>query len=164
MLRRLAPLLLAPLLASCAPPDHVVRAVFFGTTLAFVAADPGDSDATGCWREGTVVDDSLRPLWRFSGPGTGECRRLFPVFYGRAPEGTQTAVAAAAPEAGRLYLFVGNATGEAYGAFAFTRAGANRIVHNVDPSSPAAQAIRERWWQRSPGIADSPPPPAETAP
>lgn len=163
MIHRFAPLLLAPLLASCQPPNHEVRAVFLGEALAFVAADPGAADATGCWREGTVVDDMLRPVWRFSGTGTGDCRKLFPLVYGRAPEGTRTAVAAGRLDSGRLYLFVGDATGEIQGAFAFTRAGPARIVHNVDPGSPAAHSLRERWWKRSPGIDDSPPPPAEAA-
>lgn len=160
MPRRFAPLLLAPVLASCQPPDYAVRAAFFGSALAFVAADPGESDATGCWREGTVVDDSLRPVWRFSGPGTGQCRRLFPIFYGRAPEGTRSAIKAARLEPGRLYLFLGDSTGEVHGAFALTRAGSARIVHNVDSASPAAASLRDRWWQRKPGIDDSPPPAA----
>lgn len=160
MVHRFAPLLLAPLLASCQPPDLAVRAAFFGAALAFVAADPGDSDATGCWRDGTVVDDTARPVWRFTGAGTGQCRRLFPLFYGRAPEGARTTIPAARLDPGRLYLFIGDATSEVHGAFAFTRAGGARIVHNVDSRSPAADAVRKRWWQRNSGIDDSPPPPA----
>ena len=39
LLRLLAPLLLAPALASCQPPDIVVHAAFIGRSLAFVAAD-----------------------------------------------------------------------------------------------------------------------------
>lgn len=161
MLRRLAPLLLAPLLASCQPPEIVVRAGFVGTALAFVAADSGDPGSNLCWSDGTVVDDALRPVWRFAGPRTGECGRLFPLFYGRAPGGAETVTPASPLEPGRLYLFIGDATADVFGAFAFTRAGNTRIVHNVDPDSPAAKALRERWWQRTnAGIDDSPPPPA----
>lgn len=160
-LRRFATLLLAPLLASCQPPDFLVRAAFIGKALAFVAADPGDSDAAFCWSEGIVVDDSLRPVWRFTGPRTGECGRLFPLFYGRAPEGAETAIAASRLEPGRLYLFIGDATAGVSGAFALTRAGGRRIVHNVDPGSPAAESLRQRWWRRTaPGTADGPPPAA----
>ena len=154
MLGRLAALLLAPLLASCQPPEIAVRAAFFGNALAFVAADPGDADAQGCWSEGAVVDDGLRPVWRFRGPRTGQCRNLFPIVYGRAPDGAETAVAASALEPGRLYLFIGDATAGVSGAFALTRAGSARIVHNVDPDSPAADLLRQRWWRRGePGTA-----------
>lgn len=148
MLRRFAPLILAPLIASCQPPDYAVRAVFLGNALAFVAADPGEAGATGCWREGIVVDDSLRPAWRFTGPGTGQCRSLFPIVYGRAPEGAKSAMDPVRLEPGRLYLFVGDATTQLSGAFALTRAGSARIVHNVDPDSPAAAALRQAWWRR----------------
>jgi hypothetical protein len=159
MLRRLAPLLLTALLASCQPPELTVRAAFVGNALVFVAAGRSDSDAMGCWREGIVVDDGLRPVWRFSGSGAGECRKLFPLFYGRAPAGTGTTIEPSRLEAGRLYLFIGDSTGAVSGAFAFTRAGSARIVHNVDPESPAAASLRERWWKRTaPGIDDSPPP------
>ncbi len=147
MLRLFVPVLLAPLLASCQPPEFAVRAAFSGNVLVFVSADPGGSEATACWREGVVVDDSLRPAWRFAGPGTGECGRFLPIRYGRAPEGTRTVREAARLEPGRLYLFIGDATGEVSGAFALTRAGRARIVHNVDPGSPAAGALRQRWWQ-----------------
>jgi hypothetical protein len=162
MLRRFLPLLLAPLLASCQPPGLAVRAEFRGNALAFVAADPKSSDSTFCWSEATVIDDSLRPVWRFTGPRTGECGGLFPLFYGRAPKGSETAIAAAGLEAGRLYLFIGDATAEVLGAFAFTQAGTARIVHNVDPRSPAADAFRRRWWKHrdSAGIDDRRPPPA----
>lgn len=161
MLRPFAPLLLAPLLASCQPPEFTVRAAFFGNALAFVAADPGEADAVGCWREGIVVDDRLRPVWEFRGPGTGECRKLFPLFYGRAPEGTAAAVQASPLEPGRLYLFVGDATAGVSGAFALTRAGNARIVHHVDPGSPAADSLRQRWWSRTaPGSTAAPPPAA----
>jgi hypothetical protein len=165
MLRGLTPLLLAPLLASCQPPNLTVRAEFRGNALAFVAADGGSSDSSFCWGEATVVDDSLRAVWRFTGPRTGECGNLFPLFYGRAPEGSETAVPASPLEAGRLYLFIGDATAEVSGAFAFTQAGSARIVHNVDPRSPAAEALRRRWWKHrdSAGIDDRPPPPAEAA-
>lgn len=162
MLSRFVPLILAPLLASCQPPEFAVRAAFFGNALAFVAADPGEADAVGCWREGIVVDDSLRPVWRFDSPGTGQCRGLFPLFYGRAPDGARTAIEASPLEPGRLYLFIGDATASVSGAFSLTRAGRARIVHDIDPDSPAADSIRRRWWQRTgPGTADGAPrPPA----
>lgn len=163
MLRRLAPLLLAPLLGSCQPRDLAVRAVFIGNALAFVAADPGHSGSSFCWREATVVDDSLRPVWRFTGPRTGQCGGLFPIVYGRAPEGSTTAIPASRLETGRLYLFIGDATAEVGGAFALTRAGDARIVHDVDFRSPAADALRRRWMERSAGIDDRPPPAAEAA-
>ncbi|HYW14731.1 MAG TPA: hypothetical protein VE891_01065 [Allosphingosinicella sp.] len=158
---RLAPLLLAPLLASCQPPEIAARAVFYGDALAFIAADPGDSDEVGCWDAGTVVDDSLRPVWRFSGPGRGECGKLFPLFYGRAPEGAETAIEATRLEPGRLYLFIGDSTAGISGAFAFTQAGNTRIVHDIDPDSPAADLVRQRWWAREvPAIASAAPPSA----
>ena len=149
MLRIFAPLLLAPLVASCQPPEFEVRAAFIGNALAFVAADSGDSDAAACWREGTVVDDSLRPVWKFAGPRVGECGALFPLFYGRAPEGAETVTRPMPLEPGRLYLFIGDATAGVSGAFATTRAGNSRIVHNVDPDSPAADALRRRWWEQA---------------
>lgn len=149
MVRRLAFLLMAPLLlASCQAPHYTVRAAFVGNALAFVAADPGEADAVGCWREGTVIDDRLRPVWGFSGPGTGQCRALFPLLYGRPPEGTETTVRASGLEPGRLYLFIGNATARVSGAFSFTRSGSIRIVHNVDPDSPAAESLQSRWWRQ----------------
>ena len=158
MLARLAPLILAPLIASCQPPDIAVHAAFFGNALTFVAADSGDSDSSLCWREGIVVDDSLRPVWRFSGPGTGQCGETFPLFYGRAPKGTVTEVEATRLEPGRLYLFIGDATAGVTGAFSLTRAGSARIIHNVDPDWPAAAALRQAWWQREvPPVADRPP-------
>jgi hypothetical protein len=160
-LRRFVPLLLAPLIASCQPPEIVVRAVFFGNALAFVAADPGHSGSSFCWSEATVVDEGLRPVWRFAGPRTGGCGKLFPLFYGRAPGGAETAIPASPLEPGRLYLFIGDATAGVSGAFAFTQAGRARIVHNVDPDSPAAAELRRRWWQKTrPGIVDGPPPAA----
>jgi hypothetical protein len=160
--RRFVPLLLAPLLASCQPPDIVVRAGFLGNALAFVAADPGDSGSPFCWSEVNVVDDRLRPVWRFTAPLGGECNGLFPLLYGRAPEGGETAIAAARLEPGRLYLLIGQATAGVHGAFALTRAGSSTIVHNVDPDTPAADALRQRWWNRqSPGFGESPPPAAE---
>ncbi len=156
---RLAPLLLAPLIASCRPPDLTVSAAFIGNALVFVAADAGDSDFAFCWSEGIVVDDGLRPVWRFAGPRTGKCGTLFPLFYGRAPEGAETVTPASPLEPGRLYLFIGDATAQVSGAFAFTQAGSARTVHNVDPDSPAADLLRQRWRQRArPGIADGPPP------
>ncbi|HEX8061900.1 MAG TPA: hypothetical protein VF535_01660 [Allosphingosinicella sp.] len=158
-LRPFAPLLLAPLIASCQPPGIAVHAVFLGNALAFVAADSSYSDSTFCWGEATVVDDRLRPVWRFNGARSGECGKLFPLFYGRAPAGAETAIAASALEPGRLYLFIGDATAEVSGAFALTRAGSARIVHDVDPDSPAAAGLRQSWWQKTrPGIVDGPPP------
>jgi hypothetical protein len=165
MLRRFFALLLAPLLASCQPPNLTVRAEFRGNALVFVSADSGNSGSGFCWNDATIVDDSLRPVWRFTGPRAGECGNPLPLFYGRAPEGAETAIPASRLEPGRLYLFIGDATAEVAGAFAFTRAGSARIVHNVDPRSPAADALRRRWWKHrdSAGIDDRPPPPAEAA-
>jgi hypothetical protein len=148
MLRRLAPLLLAPLIASCQPPEIVVRAAFLGNALAFVAADSGETGSAFCWKEAAVVDDALRPVWAFAGPGTGDCRRLFPLFYGRAPDGAETRVGAGRLEPGRLYVLVGDATAGVSGAFALTRSGNVWIVHHVDPESPPADSIRRRWWNR----------------
>lgn len=146
MLRRLVPLILAPLLGSCQPPEIVVHAVFLGNALAFV---PGDGDdAALCWKEGLVVDDSLKPSWRFAASGTGECRGLFPLVYGRPPAGAGDLEAPRSLEPGRLYLFEGNVVGPVSGVFALSRAGRGLIVHNVDPDSPAAAALRERWWAR----------------
>ena len=146
MLRRLAPLLLlAPLLASCKPPNVLVRAAFIEGALAFVSAEGGDG-GNFCWKEAVVVDDTLRPAWQFTAPGTGECRGLLPVYYGRAPDGAVAAAPARPLEPGRLYLFLGDATAEVSGAFAISRTGRGRIVHNVDPRSPAAAELRRRWW------------------
>ena len=159
---RFVPLLLAPLLASCQPPAIVVKAGFVGDALAFVAADSDAAGSPFCWSEVDVVDDRLRPVWRFTGAPGGQCNGLFPLFYGRAPEGADTATEAARLEPGRLYLFIGDATAEVAGAFALTRAGSTRIVHNVDPDSPAAEALRQRWLnRRAPAIADGPPLAAE---
>lgn len=144
MFRRLAPFLLAPLLGSCQPPEIVVHATFLQGALAFVPAD-GD-DVAMCWREGAVFDSSLEPAWRFTAPGTGECRGLFPLVYGRPPATASDAAPARPLQPGRLYLFVGDATGSVSGAFAFSRTGRGTLVHNVDPDSPAAAALRERWW------------------
>ena len=141
---RLAPLLLAPLLGSCKPPDILVRAAFVEGALAFVSAEGGNG-GTLCWSDAAVVDDSLRPAWRFTAPGTGECNGVLPVFYGRAPAGAADDVRARPLEPGRLYLFVGDATATLTGAFAISRAGNGRIVHNVDPDSPAATALLRRW-------------------
>ena len=145
MLRRLAPLLLAPLLASCKPPDVRVHAAFVAGALAFVPAKGGDG-GNFCWQEAAVVDDSLRPAWRFTAQGTGECKGILPVFYGRVPDGAVAAAPARPLEPGRLYLFVGDATASVSGAFALSRAGKGRIIHNVDPDSPAAAELRRRWW------------------
>ena len=149
MFRRLAPLLLAPLLGSCQPGEIRVHAAFLDNALAFVPAERGDWSATLCWREGIVVDDSLQPKWRFTAPGTGECKRPFPLLYGRAPAGAENAVAPRPLEPGRLYLFVGDATVSVPGAFALSRAGRGTLIHNVDPDSPAAAALLKRWRARS---------------
>ena len=143
--RLFGPLLAAPLLASCQPSEIAVRTVFLGGALAFVSADPRDPNPALCWREAILVDDGLRPVWRFTAPRTGRCAGLFPLFYGRAPAGAETAIPAAPIEPGRLYLFVGDATAEASGAFSLERAGSRRAVHNLDPASPAAAGLRERW-------------------
>jgi hypothetical protein len=149
-------MLLAPLLASCQPGELVVRAAFVGDALVFVAADPGEAESSFCWKDVIVVDDSLDPAWRFSAAGTGECR-LFPLIYGRAPAAVETSQPARAIEPGRLYLFIGDATAPVSGAFAISRSGDRRIVHNVDPDSPAAAALRQRWRQRRPGPASPAP-------
>jgi len=144
MLRRFAPLLLAPLLGSCQPPEILVHAAFVEGALAFVSAKGGDG-GNHCWKDAVVVDDSLKPAWSFTHPGLGECRGVLPIFYGRPPRGGSTAVAPRPLEPGRLYLFVGDATAELSGAFALSRAGRGLVVHNVDPDSPAADALRRRW-------------------
>lgn len=148
MLRAVLPLALVPLLASCQPPDILVRAAFIGNALVFVAADPGESGSIHCWKEGAVIDHRLRPAWQFAGPGTGDCRALFPLHFGRAPDGTETTTGPARLEPGRLYLFIGNATAEVHGAFSFTRSGDVWMVHEIDPDSPAAAALRKAWWER----------------
>ena len=147
MLRRFVPLLLAPLLGSCQPPDIVVRAAFLGNALVFIPVDPGDSDSLWCWNDATVLDDRLRAAWQFNG-GSGACRTLFPLYYGRAPEGAQTAIKAARLEPDRLYLLIGSATAGVYGAFSLTRAGNLWTVHNVDPESPGPNALRQAWWEQ----------------
>jgi hypothetical protein len=160
MRRCLAALLLAPLLGSCQPPDIIVHAAFIGHALAFVAADPDDAESGFCWREATVLDDSLQPAWRFEAPGSGACDGLVPLFYGRDLDGAESAAPARRLEPGRLYLVEGDAIASVYGAFALTRTGKGFLVHNVDPQSPAAAALRERWWRsRTPG----PPPAGEPA-
>ena len=69
---------------------------------------------------------------------------------------------AARLEPGRLYLLVGAATASVSGAFALTRSGSVWIVHNVDPDSPAAEALRRAWWnRRASGAASGPRPAAE---
>jgi hypothetical protein len=155
-------LLLAPLLGSCQPPDILVRAGFIDNALVFVAEDPGDSDSIHCWNEGIVVDDKLQPVWQFGG-AHGDCRKLFPLYYGQAPEGAGTETPAGRLEPGRLYLFIGNAVAATYGSFALTQVGNVTIVHNVDPDSPVAQALRERWWQKGSDVKDGSPTPAELA-
>lgn len=148
MFRRLAPLLLAPLLASCQPPEILVHAAFLHGALAFVAADRDEGDIALCWREGVVVDSSLRPAWRFTAPGTGECRGLLPLFYGKPPASASNAAPPRRLQPGRLYLFVGDATGSVSGAFSLSRSGIRTIVRNVDPKSPAAAGLLKRWWER----------------
>jgi hypothetical protein len=147
--RSLGPLLAAILLASCQPSEVAVRAAFVGGALAFVAADRGDPNPALCWREAIVVDDRARPAWRFTAPRTGRCAGLFPLFYGRAPAGAETAVPAEPIEPGRLYLFIGDAVAEAHGAFTITRAGSIRSIDDVDPDSPAAADLRRRWLLES---------------
>lgn len=142
----LALLLLAPLLAGCPAPDVPAEAAFVNGRLAFVA--PNGGEPTGCWQQGAVIGESLRPAWQFSGPGTGTCGPLFPLIYGDAPAGTHTEVAAAKLEPRRLYLLLGDVTGEVSAAFALSRAGGRTMVRNVDPDSPAAAELRRRWWSR----------------
>jgi hypothetical protein len=145
---RLAPLLLAPLLGSCQPGDIRVEAAFIGRALAFVAAEGGNGGDGFCWKDATVVDDSLRPAWRFTAPGTGECRSLLPLFYGRPPAGADAGAPARPLEPGRLYLFVGDATANVSGAFILGRSGKGLLIRNVDPGSPAAAELRRRWWAK----------------
>jgi len=155
MLGRFVPLLLAPLLASCQSPDILVRAAFLGNSLVFIPVDSGDNDSIWCWREAAVLDGSLRPAWQFEGSRTGDCRALFPLSYGRSPEGAETVVKPARLEPDRLYVLVGNATAEVYGAFSLSQAGNLWTVENVDPSSPAPVSIRQAWWDRPmPGWPD----------
>ena len=142
----------ALLLASCQPPQVLVRAAFLDGALAFVSAKEGDG-GNFCWREAAVVDDTLRPAWRFTASGLGECRGLLPLFYGRPPAGARSPAPARPLEPGRLYLFVGDATAQVSGAFALSRAGNGLVVHNVDPDSPAAAALRRRWWASRSGGA-----------
>jgi len=159
MLRRFLFLLLAPLLASCQPPDIHVRAAFIGNALVFIPVDSGDNDSIWCWSEAIVTDGSLRPVWQFDGPRTGDCRTLFPLYYGRAPDGAETAVKPARLEPDRLYVLIGNATAQVFGAFSFTQDGNLWTVHNVDPASPAAESVRQAWWERprpgGPGSTES---------
>lgn len=147
-MRALLALLLAPLVSSCQPPDIAAEAAFVHGRLAFVAAASGTADAEGCWSRGTVIDDAARPVWEFSGDGTGACRRLFPLFFGRAPAGTETTRAAAPLEPGRLYVLTADATGDVRAAFSLSRAGEMTMVHNVDPDSPPAEALSRLWWDR----------------
>jgi len=141
----LALLLLAPLLGSCQRPEIEVRAAFLDDVLVFVAADPGDADAEGCWTGLTIVDDSARRAWEFS---AAHCDRLFPYRVG-TPLSTDRLRRGLGLETGRLYIVTGETSGSASvsGAFALSRAGDRLIVHNVDPASPAARAVRSRFWQ-----------------
>ncbi|MET1113201.1 MAG: hypothetical protein ABWX67_16915 [Allosphingosinicella sp.] len=148
MLRRAAPLLLAPLLASCQPPEILVRAGFIGNALVFIPVDSDDNDSIWCWREAAVLDGGSRPAWRFEGSRTGDCNALFPLSYGRAPEGGETVAKPARLEPDRLYVLVGNATAEVYGAFSLRQEGTLWTVDNVDPYSAAAVSIRQAWWDR----------------
>lgn len=145
------PLALAALvlLASCQAPRVLVHAAFIEGALAFVAADPDEGDVRLCWRSAVVVDDRAEPAWAIEAPGTGECRRALPIFYGRTPAGASAPTAPRPLEPGRLYLFLGGGgDGALEGAFAFSRSGGRTIVHNVDPDSPAAAELRSRWWAR----------------
>lgn len=150
MIRTFSALASLLLLASCAPPQVLVHAAFIGQALAFVAADPDDSDIELCWEGAVVVDDRAQAAWSVESPGVGDCRPVLPIFYGRTPPGSSASVAARPLEPGRLYLFLGGGSdGDLKGAFAFTRSGSRTIVHNVDPESPAAAELRRRWWARS---------------
>jgi hypothetical protein len=143
-MRSLLLLLLAALLASCQPPEVRVHAAFIGQALAFVSAEGGDG-GNSCWKDAAVVDDTLRPAWRFTAEGNGECRALLPLFYGRAPDGAESPAPARPLEPGRLYILVGDATASVSGAFALSRVGDGLLAHNVDPESPAAAELRRRW-------------------
>jgi hypothetical protein len=149
MIRALSALAALLLLASCQAPNIPVHAAFIGNALAFVAADPDDSDIRLCWDGAVVVDDRAEPAWEIKAPGLGECRPVLPLFYGRTPPGASQAVAPRPVEPGRLYLFLGGGSdGELEGAFALSRAGGRTLVHNVDPQSPAAAELRSRWRAR----------------
>lgn len=137
---------LAPLLGSCQPPTIHAEAVFLDGRLAFVDSE-GDRP-TGCWLGGVVIDDRAEPVWRFERDGLGECRALLPLRYGEAPERTRTTIAPRAPEPGRLYIFLGDATGNVEAAFALTRVGGRILVHNVDPEAAFVDEVRRRWWER----------------
>lgn len=124
-----------------------MHAIFIGGRLAFVAADQDQADSRFCWKDAVVVDDRLQPAWQFTAPGTGECGRILPLSYGRAPAGATTTVRARRLEPGRLYILIGDATASVDGAFSFSRAGDRVRAHNVDPDSPSATAVREAWWR-----------------
>lgn len=138
----------AALLGSCQSPAVTARAVFIDGRLAFVDAE-GEDHPSWCWRGGVVIDDRLQPLWRFERSPSGKCGPLFPLFYGRAPD-NGSGTDAVRLEPGRLYLLLGDATAEVEAAFAFSRAGKGLIVHNVDPDSPAAAALKQRYWSQPP--------------
>ncbi|HEX8572853.1 MAG TPA: hypothetical protein VF759_08885 [Allosphingosinicella sp.] len=149
MNRAIAALAALFLLASCQAPNILVHAAFVGGALAFVAADPDDSDVRLCLQDAVVVDDRAEPAWEVEAPGLGECRPVLPIIYGRTPEGASAKVAPRRIEPGRLYLFLGGGSdGQLEGAFAFSRAGRRTTVRNVDPESPEARALRSRWWAR----------------
>lgn len=154
--RPFATLLLLPLIASCTLPDIVAAATFIGDELAFVAADPGDADTESCWTQAAIIDDALVPVWEFSERRRSEeCGRIFPLFFGQAPA---EALATTPPQPlrpGRLYLLIGHATHNVYGAFALIRAGDRSIIHNVDPDSFPASELRRRWQERNQGDDDA---------
>lgn len=135
------------LLSACAPPEIEVHAVFIAGRLAFVAADQDQADSRLCWKDAAVVDDRLQTVWEFTAPGTGECGRILPLHYGRAPAGATTTAGPGRLEPGRLYILIGDATASVDGAFSFIRAGDRVRAHNVDPDSPSATAVREAWWR-----------------
>ena len=145
MARAFRVLLLASLFASCKPGTYRAEAVFIDGKLAFVDAKGGNFN--GGWQELAVLDGEARPIWSFTHGRGGECRSVFPIFYGRPPDGATNTAPPVRPEAGRLYVLVGDLTESVEGAFVLERRGQGMAVRNVDPASPAAAAIRERWWK-----------------
>jgi hypothetical protein len=139
MIRRFAAAALFLLLASCKPGTYRAHADFLGGRLAFV--HPEGRALNGCWQELKVVGER-GVAWRFTHPGVGECANVFPLFYGRVPEGAAETVPAARLEPGRLYVLDGDLTLTLEGAFVLDRAQGRLSVRNVDPRSPEAQRLR----------------------